>query len=640
MKLVTVIPFSRGVFKDTLTYWSGKSVSPGSLVTVPLRNKSVSALAVSVEDLGEVKAEVKKAPFALKKIISVRRGVFFREFAEAARRSADYFAAPVGSILEAFVPKAVLEAEFEGVKEKPISGLEQSESFSAPRLKIEKLVFQAEKEERFAAYRSLVREEFARGASVFICFPKIESVLAAAASFEKGIEEYAVVFHGDMKRKEMLGEWSRAVKEPHPVVILGTPTFLSVPREDLKTVIVEEENSRAYKTIGRPELDARYFIERYAEERGLKFIAGDAFLRTETLYRYHEQEFMPFTSVKFRALSPAGGSVIDMKKYISGDGKTPPFLSNELKTLVELTLRERGRVVILTGRRGLHQATICGDCGALVSCSRCGAPLVIHEKKSGRVFVCHKCGEEKSIEADGEEKCAKCGSWRLKALGLGSEGAAKEIAAQFPGVKVLRLDGDAAKTDKAAKKIVGQFYETGGGILIGTEMMLNYLTERVETSAILNADSFFTVPDWRINEKIFSLILSLRSITEKAVMVQTQENEREIFEQALRGDLMSFYRSEIDERRKFGYPPFAELVKISWNARKENAEKETAHLLDKLSGWNARPYFSRTETPKGIVRANVLIKLPRGAWPEKKLLAAIKTLSPKFVISVDPESIV
>lgn len=651
MKLVTVIPIARGVFKDTLTYFSAKEILLGAIVAVPVRNRLLNALVVSTEDLSASKTNVKNSPFALKKIELIKPNILFPEFVKAAEKTAKHFAAPIGSVIQSFVPKATLEASVSTLPTKIHLKTKSSQKF-----KTEKLVYQSDDNDRVAAYKSLIREEFARKASVFICLPTVEDVNIAASAFEKGIKEYAFVFHGGLSKKTMLQLWGEALKEPHPIVILGTASFLSIPRKDIKTIVIEHENSRFYKTIPRPEIDIRIFAEHYAEERGIKLILSDIFLRPETIYRYHEHEFLPFTSVKFHSLSTAAGIIVDMKKHREKDAgvythakikqieeeRVSKFttLSNALKALIELTRRENGQLAILVGRRGLASTTVCNDCGTIVLCENCGAPLVLHLKKEKRIFMCHKCGASKKIESDGEEKCSDCGSWRLAPLGVGIEKVEEELKTEFPDLLIFRLDSDTAKTEKASKKIISDFYGTQGAILLGTEMMLGRLIRPIEASAILGIDSFLTIPDFRINEKVFSLILSLRAKTQKTILLQTQNPEREFLGYALKGDLLSFYRQEIAERKVFGYPPFTTLIKISWDTKAEKLEKETADLVNKLGGYEPRTYTSGTEGSSANMRANILLKLPRSKWVDEKLLATLKSLSPKYAVSVDPESIV
>ena len=65
--IVSVYPLSRGAGKDQLTYFTAKRVSPGALVSVPIRNKTTDAIVVSVRSAHISKSELKAASFSIKK---------------------------------------------------------------------------------------------------------------------------------------------------------------------------------------------------------------------------------------------------------------------------------------------------------------------------------------------------------------------------------------------------------------------------------------------------------------------------------------------------------------------------------------------------------------------------------------------
>ena len=98
----------------------------------------------------------------------------------------------------------------------------------------------------------------------------------------------------------ILSTWNNICNKKHPVVIIGTGKFLSVPRNDIKTIIIEKENSYSYKIDTRPFLDIRKFAEVFAKEIGAKIILGDDVLRTETLWRYKEGKISEAGHIKTR----------------------------------------------------------------------------------------------------------------------------------------------------------------------------------------------------------------------------------------------------------------------------------------------------------------------------------------------------
>lgn len=637
MKLVHVIPLSRGIFREELTYFTSQEVAPGAIVTVPVRGRKISALVVSSEDASDAKAAIKASPYAIKKIELIRsKNFFLPEFIESARDAASYFATTPGEVIRSFVPQTVLLGTTK-LKETP-EHHHSTGSEKPSRLKQEKFVLQLPDEERLSAYKSLIREEFAKQSSVFFCLPTIQDIEIVLDSLERGIKEYTFALHSGLSKKEQLAQWNKVVQEKHPVLIVATATFLSLPRKDIRTIIVDKEHSRGYKTFSRPFLDIRVFTELLAHRLGSRLIVGDTLLRPETIWRHEQGEFEALSPLKFRSISTATQTIVDMKQYKQETLRgTFTALSNELREMIEATRRESAHLFIFVGRRGLSPLTVCSDCGTIVLCAQCSAPMVLHKhrERTGNIFLCHKCG----TVVPAETRCKHCGSWRLTPLGTGIERVHEEIAKDFEGIKIFKLESDTIKTQKRAKEIRDAFYNAPGSILIGTGMALPYLNRKVARCAVVGIDSIFAIPDFRINEKVMNMLLELRGKTMTHFIIQTRNEQLKLFDHLTRGNLLEFYRDEIADRKTFGYPPFNTLIKVTWSGKKVFAKNEMEKLSSLLSAYEHITYPAFIQEVKGLYRMNTLIKLSRDAWVDAELLAILHSLPTMFSVRVDPEDI-
>lgn len=630
MKIVNVIPLSRGIFKETLSYFSSKDVPVGSIVTVEVRKKKINALVESTEDASKIKSKIRTSSYTMKKLEDVKPMHFFTpEFVKAAHESARYFAATTGEILQALTPKTIIT---ENLTTKKASLSQNTKSAIANEV----FVFQSDDEDRITTYKSLIREEFARGSSVFLCLPTALEIETILNTLERGIKEYTFILHGNIPKKQLIQTWKNITNETHPVLIVATGFFLSVPRPDLSTIILDKENSRNYKTFTRPYFDIRTFAELFAKSAKLKLIFGDTLLRPETIYRTNKNELIELSPLKFRSLSTATQTIIDMKEYkTTGSHKSFEIISNELKEMIENNKNDNENLFILTGRRGISPVTVCNDCGELVKCKTCDTPMVLHKKGKENVFLCHKCGEQE----DSERKCDKCGGWRLAALGTGIEGVEEEIKKQFPEIKIFKIDGDSVKSHKKALEISKKFLSSPGSILLGTEMSIPYLHKDIDSSAVVGIDSLFTLPDFRMSEKIFNLLLSVRMKTIKKFLIQTRNTDEKIFEYVTKGNLLDFYRNEIKQRREFGYPPFSIFIKITYSGRKPTAIKEMDKLAEILKKYEPSIYPSFAPGVKGGYSINSLIKLSPEEWINDDLLRILRSLPPSFTIKVDPRDL-
>jgi primosomal protein N' (replication factor Y) len=636
MWLVDVIPIARGIFKDTLTYRTRQQYHPGSLMHVPVRNRQVSALVTACESVQARKAQIKDAGHTIKPIEAQEEHYLLRpSFIRAAVATAHEHAATPGAILHQLIPKAILEAP----TQQPYAPYETGTSMNTAH---ERVVLQAPDDERFSHYRNLVREEFARNVSLVLCVSTVQEAEQAATYLQKGIEQYVVTLHSNLTKKQVRDRWHQALTTTHPLLIIMTPTYLSLPRADCGTYIIEHESARAFKQQSRPFLDIRTAIQHIARECGARLILADMLLRVETLHRYYTGEFDEFAPIKLRPAQnrQVHDAVIDMRpptpKAGEPAGEKQPFqtLSDELVTLIDYTANTAGGVFCFAARRGLASMTVCQDCGEVVTCAHCSAPVVLHQRGEGRIFACHKCGSERSAD----ENCASCDGWRLKELGIGSQRVLEALHHQFPDRPLFAIERDAVSTHKQARDVAAAFYETPGAIMVGTEMALPYVSNAIPVTAITSIDSLLSLPDVRVHERVFHLSLAIRALASRAFLIQTRQPELPLIQRALAGNINDFYRDEIQQRELFGYPPFRVLIKITIEGSKGKIAADTTYLQENLATYEPFVYPAFTHLYKGRYQAHALISIPKEQWPDDALIRQLQQLPPHFAVNISPET--
>lgn len=636
MQLINVIPISKGAGKETLDYFSAKPLKEGSVVFVPLRKKEVPAIVLSSRDIADMKTKIKSAGFALKKVGDKKTAVLLLpEFVAAATNAAEYFATTTGAILHSATPSAIWSDIGKIKPKKGQSFAVINGSALRQNATSEKLILQSETNDRFSSYKSLTREEFAKKSSVFLLTPTIQDAEKAQKFLKKGIEQYTFVFHGDLTKKEMLARWRNALKSKHPVLIIATGSFLSLPRNDVGTIIVERENSRAYKRLARPYLDMRIFAEFYAKQKKARIIYGDLPLQIETIWRYKENELNELSAIKLRATRTARQILVDMKDIKHQKAGHFEIISAELKWLAQNAIKNKKNIFVFTARRGLSSSTICRDCGTPVLCVKCGSIAALHATTKGNCFICHACGASRSAN----ERCKNCASWKLETLGIGIQLVEKTLKEAFPKNQIFVIDKDAASTHKKALSTAEKFYATKGGILLGTEMALPYLVKNVEYSAVATIDSLLSLPEWRMSEKILSILLKIREITEKETLIQTRKPNQKIFEIAEKGNLVDFYKDEMEKRKRFGYPPFNVFIKISVIGTSELVSKEMKYIEKLFEKNNIQIYPSSIKIGKRKFAMHGLLRIPRDKWPDKEIVEILRSLPAYFSVDIDPESL-
>jgi len=648
VKIISIVPIDKNSTKETLDYFSSKDLLPRSLVTVPLGKKAVFGIVLSSREALDAKAELKAGRFSLKKIFHPRgeskTGFFLAPFLEAASMTARYFALTTGSVLSSLIPAKVLE---EYAKERnPLHSLSR-QSFSADEpeggartqvdavensgnLKQDKLVLMQDFASRMSAYRALIREEFARDGSVFLAVPETDAAENIFRELSRGIEQYSFLFHGRLPGKKTLSDWRKAYGENHPVLVIGTPGTLSLPRKDIGLIILEDEGSDAYRTFSRPHFDKRYFIEAFAERMRVKILLGSSLLRVETWHRHEIGELAHRDPLCLRMQERARREIIDARRKEDQLSKNAEFraITEPLANAALRALRS-GNVLLYGARRGLAPMTICRDCGTIVSCVQCSMPVVLHRKSAkeeNNFFLCHRCGHRRSAA----EKCAHCLSWRLSSIGIGIESAADEARLLFPDASVVEVSSDA--------RVQARDLPLRGAVVIGGTKALR-TSSSFALSGALSLDPLFLLPDFRIRERILRILLALQSKTDGPVFLQTRRPDEEVFAAWKRGDLVSVYRTEIRERERFAYPPFSVLVKISWSGSEAGAKEKAERIRALFEEYSPRIFPAFAQIVRGRTRIHCVLKVERESWPNEDILRRLFSLPPEFTVSVDPEDL-
>ncbi|MEI6580569.1 MAG: hypothetical protein WCO07_00135 [bacterium] len=639
MKIVTIIPLKRGVFRENLTYFTNKNVENGNIVNVSVREKKVLGLVVSVEEVNNIKYDIKNLHFNLKKIIDIKeQSIFTKEFIESVFLIGKYFVSKNNNSMTSLIP-AIMREEYDKIS-KFKKETKRIDPISFKNVKTEKLLFQAQFEDRISFYKTLIRGSFAQKKSIFIVLPTEKDIEEFSKLLEKGIENFVIPIHGGFSPKKQLKKIEQIISSVHPILVLGTAPYLSVPRQDFETIIIEHENSSAYKMIARPHFDLRTYVEVFASKMGAKLILGDFLLRYETIARVGLDNFSEIRTLSYRT---------NFKGEIKTSGKEDKFkvLTDVIIKEIQNTISKKENVFIFSLRKGLATMTICRDCNEPIMCEKCSAPLVLYISRYSkkRMFICNRCKEEKSPETT----CSNCRSWNLTPLGIGTDTVYEELKKYFPTTKIFKLDKESAKTNMGAEKIMQDFEENQGAILVGTEMTFFYLKNKIPLSVIASFDSLWSIPNFRMSERIIQLMISVVNKTDKKLIIQTKNEKDRAITSLINENLLSFVREELSDRKQLEYPPYMRFIKITHLGDKEKTTNAKALLGELLKEYNPEIFSGFIAKEKGKYSTNALIKLDPKKWslPElstgstidQNLLEKLSSLPLSFSVNIDPEDL-
>ncbi len=637
------MPFKRGVLKEEFTYFSAKNILACDIVNIPMRNTKNLGLVISSLDAVEEKSNIKDMPYNLKKINEVKeKSIFSNNFLASLFLLSEYFSAKKNLVVSSVIPKIMI-LEYDKIA-KATKNLQVLPVAST--IKAEKVLFQANFEDRIHFYKTLIRGSFAEKKSVFIILPTEKDIENITLVLKKGIENFTFSLHGGLTKKKQLEIITEILECPHPVLVLATAPYLSIYRNDFKTIILEHESSNAYKTIKKPNLDLRILAEIFAFKNGAKFILADTFLRFETIARKENDALGEASPMSFR--TNFDGEIQITNKNIEIDEiKKFKIVADGTLFDIEKSIAKKENVFVFALRKGLATMTICKDCGEAVLCEKCKAPVVLYKTKNTekRIFVCNKCGNESSPET----VCRNCSSWNLMPLGIGVDTVYDELINKLidTKTKIYKLDKESVSTAKEAEKIINEYYSNPGSILIGTEMALFYLKDKIPLTIISAFDSLWSIPNFRMSEKIIQIVISILNKTRNKLIIETKNEDDEIINAIKIDNLISFTRNEIKDRKELGYPPFKRFIKVNYIGNKIETRDVRKFLQENFNEYEPQIFSGFLAKFKDKFITNILIKIDPQNWslPEishngkidQILAEKLFSLPQSFSITIDPE---
>ncbi|MCR4274430.1 MAG: hypothetical protein NUW02_00040 [Candidatus Campbellbacteria bacterium] len=633
MFIISVVPFTPKPVLAPLSYYFHKELSSGTLVTIPFGTQKILGLVIESKSAHGEKASIRRAGFSMKKICSVEsETAFSKAYIETCNDIAVHHATSRGIVFSALVSTSLVRA----LRETQRTDTALTTHAEIPEVKI----LEDGDEARISRYKALTRESFAHALSVCIVCPTIAEAQRLGQHLIKGIEGRCFVLTGRLTPKKTYETLKSILEAQHSVLVITTPALAFFPRHDMGLYVVEHESSLNYKQRERPFLDYRFCIESFAKHQKCDAILGDSFLRIETLYRYYQHTVSEVARPSLRQEGSNVIQIIDMRTEPSAENAPPlPLFSKESRLAIAEALQEKHRLFIFCVRKGFAPFTVCRDCGHILSCDSCDAPMVLYGLKDvleSRSFKCNRCGKSKNAQT----VCPVCSSWRLETYGVGIERIAHFLNTEHPTALTFIVSRDATTTPQSAQKIVDAWEKTSSGILLGTEMALPHIRPKSAHVAIVaSLDTLTFLPDFHMGERVFHLVTTLASLVSQRLFIQTRTPDYASLVYAKAGDGMGMYRYEEASRKKFGYPPFTLFIKISRHGQKETVLQELNALKEQFSEYSPVVYPAFISKIRNSFFAHLLLTLPRHAWPDIKLVHILRALPPQYTVNVDPDSL-
>lgn len=481
-------------------------------------------------------------------------------------------------------------------------------------------------------YIRLIEDFLRKGKQVLYLLPEIALTAQIVRRLQKHFGNQIGIYHSRFSNNERVEIWNK-VKTGEYKVVLGARSALLLPFKDLGLIVVDEEHDASYKQQDpAPRYHARDAALYYAGLFGAKALLGSATPSLESYYNAQQGKYGLVTlSGRYGGVKMPEIEIVDMKQVASKKGGIN-YVSPQLKAAIQQAVSNDKQVILFQNRRGYAPMIICSACGWIPRCKNCDVSLTYH--KYHHRLHCHYCGQQYPVP----EICEACGNATLINRSFGTERIEEDLVTLFPKMRIARMDWDAVRNKEAHHKLISLFEQRRIDILAGTQMVVKGLDfDHVHLVGILSADSLLSYPDFRLHERAFQLLEQVsgrsgRREESGKVILQAINITHPLLNFVIRHDYEGFYQTELEERKRFDYPPFSRLIRVELKHRKQEVVHEAASVLSQA----LQPYFhgillGPAVPTIGRVRnyylVEFLIKLPRNSGIIDK---AKKVLREKF----------
>jgi primosomal protein N' (replication factor Y) len=495
-------------------------------------------------------------------------------------------------------------------------------------------------------YFEAVAETIRRGRQTLILMPEIALTAQFLGRFAERFGVKPAEWHSQITPRRRARAW-QAVAQGEIKVVAGARSALFLPYADLGLIVVDEEHDPVYKQEDGVRYHARDMAVVRAREANIPIVLASATPSVETEVNARRGRYR-----RLHLPERFGGQHLPAIEAIDLRREGPPrgrFIAPRLAEAVKHALERKEQALLFLNRRGYAPLTLCRACGFRLSCPNCDAWLVEHRFR--RRLVCHHCG----FAMPAPEACPKCRAKEsFAAVGPGVERLEEEVAALFPGSRILVLSSDVVESVERLREELEDVAEGRVDIVVGTQLVAKgHHFPKLNLVGVVDADLGLSNGDPRAAERTFQLLHQVagragREEGRGLAFLQTHQPEHPVMRALIAGDRDAFYATEIAAREQLGYPPFGRLASLIVSGPDKAATDAYARRLAAMAPRDeAVRLLGPAEAPLALVRGRyrfrLLVKAPRG-FDLSAYLRDWLSLAPKrkgslrLDVDVDPQS--
>ncbi len=396
-----------------------------------------------------------------------------------------------------------------------------------------------------------------------IIFPELALIERVEEEYREAFGDDLFVWKGTDKRN-----FIKDVNMMGKRVILATPFSLFIEISQLELIVVANASSRYFKQSDFLPFNALIVALKRASLEKTKLIFSSAlpednifFLMKKGLIQQEEKAALA-TNIQ----------IVDMRSEFKR--KNRKMLSKYFEDQMKNILEKGGNVALLLNRKAYSTFVMCRECGYVIKCPACETSLYYDKEKNKT--VCPTCG----YIANPLDICPRCKSPNIRYFGGGVQKLIEQVKDLFPDVPVIKM----LSSGKASERKILDSKNYSRTVFVGTEFLVSHLLlDNVDLFGFISIDMF-------LHHFAFDAALNaIRVVSEvagemegKEIIVQTYLPEHYAVNAIQNMDYKLFFEEELLIRKELSYPPFKNLIILTFKGKKNYETMENGLKFKKI----------------------------------------------------------
>ncbi|NMC51198.1 primosomal protein N' [Candidatus Kuenenbacteria bacterium] len=573
----------------------------GQIWEIPLRQSTTRGIVADIKKNARHGLKLKW----LKKIIN-KKTIFTEQQLKLFINLGDYYGVSASLFIHCNLPK-IIKNEWDQF-------LEPQKPIDRPEQKKENIEYfwWGERKQKLSHYQKNIHR-YSKLGQVLIVVPQISDIENIVSTLKIYPEDLCVI-NSQISRSAQIKAWQSALNG-NKKIFIGTRLSCFLPFTNLQLIIVDDEHAPDHKQY---DMAPRYAVKKVCQlissEQKTKIIFLSPSPSIENYY-----EFSPH----YHSIKNTEPDIINLENELKNKNYT--FVSDRLKKEIQTTIDSGKKTFLFVNKKGESNHNYCTDCGHTFNCPSCLLSLIKTKESKLACYYCH-------YEEDFPPFCPKCHGPNFRSLGLGIEKIAKNIKKILPETTISYL------TKESPDKTINN-----AQIIVGTKFATNKINwPQIGLIGVINADQLWQHSEFMAKERAYQTLINIltRAPKNAKIIIQTFSPENTIIRSIQKNKPAIFYQEELTYRKKFFYPPFSRLIKISTQNKNEkpalDQAKKIYENLQKIKGAEiSTPLSIGRHILRGRYKFNIIIKLK-----DISILPTIfKVLPNDCLIDVDPQTL-